>query len=69
MNVIPLMTEEDKALVAGFREKGKDEMGIKKIARRFEAEIFEVRCSCACIGTDGCYRREELLLGAHAFFR
>ncbi|CAM9722925.1 unnamed protein product [Scytosiphon promiscuus] len=41
MNVIPLMTEEDKALVATFREKGKDEMGIKKIARRFEAEIFE----------------------------
>ncbi|CAM9186300.1 unnamed protein product [Hapterophycus canaliculatus] len=41
MDVIPLMTEEDKALLATFKEKGKDEMGIKKIARRFEDEIFE----------------------------
>ena len=42
LNVIPMFTEEDKAAVADKREKGKEEMGIKTVARRFEHEIVKV---------------------------
>lgn len=46
MNVIPLFTEEDKAFVAEKKEKGREESGIKSIARRFEAEKVKVRAIC-----------------------
>ncbi len=52
--MIPKFTEEDKALVAAKREKGREGMGIKTVARRFEGEIVEVcshlrSCVCACV--------------------
>lgn len=43
LNVIPKFTEEDKALVAAKKEKGREEAGIKAVARRFEGKIVEVR--------------------------
>lgn len=43
LNVIPLFTEEDKANVAEMKEKGKEDRGIKAVARRFEAAKVEVR--------------------------
>ena len=39
---MPLLTEEDRAFVAAKKEKGKEEMGIKTLARRFEGEIVKV---------------------------
>jgi len=47
--VLPKFTEEDEAHVAAMREKGREAMGIKKIARRFEDEIMEVWCVRACV--------------------
>lgn len=41
---MPLLTEEDRAFVAAKKEKGKEEMGIKTLARRFEGEIVKVNC-------------------------
>lgn len=38
MDVKPLMTEEDKADFAKAKERGKPDMALKKVARRFEAE-------------------------------
>lgn len=43
LNVIPLFTEEDKAFVAEKKEKGREETGIKTVARRFEGEKVKVR--------------------------
>lgn len=43
LNVLPLFTEEDKASVAELKEKGREEKGIKTVARRFEAVKVEVR--------------------------
>lgn len=42
INIMPLLTEEDRAFVAAKKEKGKEEMGIKTLARRFEGEIVKV---------------------------
>lgn len=42
-NTIPLHTEEDKAYIATMKDKGKEDRGIKVVARRFEEEIIEVR--------------------------
>lgn len=39
-----MFTEEDKAYVATMKDKGKEDRGIKAVARRFEEEIIEV-CS------------------------
>ena len=43
-NVMPLFTEEDKIFVEEKKQKGREESGIKAVARRFEAEIVEVSC-------------------------
>ncbi|CAM9846803.1 unnamed protein product [Ectocarpus sp. 12 AP-2014] len=42
INVVPLFTEEDRAVVAEWKEKGKEDRGLKKIAGRFENEILEI---------------------------
>lgn len=42
MDVIPLFSDEDKAFVAEKKEKGREESGIKTIARRFEGKKVEV---------------------------
>lgn len=42
-NVIPLFTEEDKIFVAEKKQAGREDSGIKAVARRFEGEIVEVR--------------------------
>lgn len=39
---MPLFTEEDKIFVAQKKEAGREETGIKTVARRFEADIVEV---------------------------
>eukprot|EP00904_Undaria_pinnatifida_P007530 jgi/Undpi1/3907/HiC_scaffold_16.g07275.m1 len=41
-NVMPLFTEEDKIFVEEKKQKGREESGIKAVARRFEAEIVEI---------------------------
>eukprot|EP00752_Nemacystus_decipiens_P012228 g10840.t1 len=41
-NTIPLHTEEDKAYIATMKDKGKEDRGIKVVARRFEEEIIEI---------------------------
>lgn len=38
-----MFTEEDKAYVAEMKEKGREHMGIKKVARGIEDEIIKVR--------------------------
>lgn len=48
LNVIPLFTEEDKAAVAARKEKGFEEVGIKEVARRFEAVKIQVCCCIFC---------------------
>lgn len=47
INVVPLFTEEDLAVVAEWKEKGKEGRGLKQIAGRFENEILEV-CASFC---------------------
>ena len=42
-NVLPLFTEEDKIFVAEKKQAGREDSGIKAVARRFEGEIVEVR--------------------------
>jgi hypothetical protein len=42
MNVMPLMTDQDRADLESAREKGREDGAIKKIARRFEAEKVAV---------------------------
>lgn len=42
LDVIPLMTEEDKQMVAEKKEKGREAGAIKAVARRFEDEKVEV---------------------------
>lgn len=48
MNVLPLMTEEDKQMVAEKKEKGREAGGIKQVARRFESKKVEVRLISGC---------------------
>lgn len=42
-NVMPLFTEEDKIFVEEKKQAGREDSGIKTVARRFEGEIVEVR--------------------------
>lgn len=42
MNVLLLVTEEDKQMLAEKKEKGKEAGGIKQVARRFESEKIKV---------------------------
>ncbi|CAM9377011.1 unnamed protein product [Pylaiella littoralis] len=42
INTLPMFTEEDKAYVAEMKEKGREHMGIKKVARGIEDEIIKV---------------------------
>ena len=44
LNTVPMHTEEDKAYIATMKDKGKEDRGIKAVARRFEEEIIEVCC-------------------------
>lgn len=41
-NVMPLFTEEDKIFVEEKKQAGREDSGIKTVARRFEGEIVEI---------------------------
>lgn len=42
LDTVPLHTAEDDAYMATMKDKGKEDRGLKAIARRFEEEIIEV---------------------------
>ncbi|CAM9786023.1 unnamed protein product [Discosporangium mesarthrocarpum] len=42
MNVVPLMTDADKERVESYRCKGREHLGLKEVARRFQHEKEEI---------------------------